>query len=137
MNYQHITIAGSGVLGSQIAYQTAFKGFNVSIYDINGEAIQKAKERIMKLKLRYQEDLEASNEEVDAAYNRISFYSDLAEAVKEADFVIEAIPEVVQIKTDFYKELGKVAPEKQILQQIHPHYYRVNLQKQPADQNSF
>src|SRR5699024_1054720 len=112
MNYQHITIAGSGVLGSQIAYQTAFKGFNVSVYDINDEAIQKAKERIMKLKSRYQEDLEASNEKVDAAYNRISFYSDLAEAVKEADFVIEAIPEVVQIKTDFYRELGKVAPRK-------------------------
>src|SRR5699024_6546352 len=104
MNYQHITIAGSGVLGSQIAYKTDVKGFNVSVYDIHDEAIQKAKERIMKLKSGYQYDLEASNEKVHAAYNRISLYSDLAEAVKEADFVIDAIPEVVQIKTDFYRE---------------------------------
>lgn len=38
MNYKNITIAGSGVLGSQIAFQMAFKGFNVSVYDINDEA---------------------------------------------------------------------------------------------------
>ncbi|HAQ06980.1 MAG TPA: 3-hydroxyacyl-CoA dehydrogenase, partial [Bacillus bacterium] len=39
MNYKNITVAGSGVLGSQIAYQTAFKGFNVSVYDISDDAI--------------------------------------------------------------------------------------------------
>lgn len=43
MNYQHVTVAGSGVLGSQIAFQTAFKGFNVTIFDINDTAIANAK----------------------------------------------------------------------------------------------
>lgn len=114
MNYKNITVAGSGVLGSQIAYQTAFKGFNVVVYDINDEALERAKDRIINLKPHYQEDLGASAEEVDAAYNRISFSSDLSEAVRDADLVIEAIPEVVQIKTDFYTELGKVAPKKTI-----------------------
>lgn len=114
MNYKNITVAGSGVLGSQIAYQIAFKGFNVNVYDINDEVLGKAKDRITDLKQRYQEDLKATEEEVNSAFNRISFYSDLAKATAEADLVIEAIPEVVQIKTDFYKELGKVAPEKTI-----------------------
>ncbi|MBB2482516.1 3-hydroxyacyl-CoA dehydrogenase [Bacillus sp. APMAM] len=114
MNYKNITVAGSGVLGSQIAYQIAFKGFNVNVYDINDEVLGKAKDRISDLKQRYQEDLKATEEEVNSAFNRISFYSDLAKATAEADLVIEAIPEVVQIKTDFYKELGKVAPEKTI-----------------------
>ncbi|MGE5705061.1 MAG: 3-hydroxyacyl-CoA dehydrogenase [Clostridia bacterium] len=114
MNFHQITVAGSGVLGSQIAYQTAFKGFNVTVYDINDEALQRAKARMMELKPRYQKDLGATQEEVDAAYQRISFHSDLAKAVAQADLVIEAIPEVVQIKTDFYKELGTVAPEKTI-----------------------
>lgn len=45
MSFKNITVAGSGVLGSQIAYQTAFHGFTVSVYDINDEAIEKAKER--------------------------------------------------------------------------------------------
>ncbi|MFJ7185833.1 3-hydroxyacyl-CoA dehydrogenase [Lysinibacillus xylanilyticus] len=114
MNYQNITVAGSGVLGSQIAYQSAFKGFNVTIYDINDEALTNAQDRITALKPLYQQDLGATQEEVDAAYARLSFKSDLSEAVANADLVIEAIPEVVKIKTEFYTNLGKVAPAKTI-----------------------
>ncbi|MGE8001437.1 3-hydroxyacyl-CoA dehydrogenase [Lysinibacillus sp. NPDC093190] len=114
MNYQNITVAGSGVLGSQIAYQSAFKGFNVTVYDINDEALKNAQDRITKLKPLYQQDLGATQEEVDAAYARLSFKSDLSEAVANADLVIEAIPEVVKIKTEFYTNLGKVAPAKTI-----------------------
>ncbi|GAA0492355.1 3-hydroxyacyl-CoA dehydrogenase [Salinibacillus aidingensis] len=114
MNYQNVTVAGSGVLGSQIAYQTAFKGFHVSVYDMNQEAVEKAKERIEKLKTRYQKDLKATEQEVNQAYSRISFHSDLEKAVENADFVIEAVPEVIEIKTEFYNKLGKAAPEKTI-----------------------
>ncbi|MGE7186199.1 3-hydroxyacyl-CoA dehydrogenase [Peribacillus sp. NPDC006672] len=114
MNYKNIMIAGSGVLGSQIAFQTAFKGFNVSVYDINDEALERAKDRITNLKPYYKEDIGATEEDLNTAYDRISFSSDLSTAVAEADLVIEAIPEVVQIKTDFYTELGRLAPEKTI-----------------------
>ncbi|MGE7691456.1 3-hydroxyacyl-CoA dehydrogenase [Lysinibacillus sp. NPDC097214] len=114
MDYQNITVAGSGVLGSQIAYQSAFKGFNVTVYDINDEALKNAQDRITKLKPLYQQDLGATQEEVDAAYARLSFKSDLSEAVANADLVIEAIPEVVKIKTEFYTNLGKAAPAKTI-----------------------
>ncbi|ESU31788.1 3-hydroxybutyryl-CoA dehydrogenase [Bacillus sp. 17376] len=114
MNYKNITVAGSGVLGSQIAFQTAYHGFNVSVYDINDEAIERAKDRITKLKPRYSEDLGASEQELDAAYNRLSFYSDLSQAVADADLVIEAVPEVVDIKTDFYRKLGQAAPKKTV-----------------------
>lgn len=112
MHYTHITVAGSGVLGSQIAFQIAFKGFKVSVYDISDEALARAQERIEALKPRYQEDLGATEKDVAEAYQRISFYTDLAEAVAEADLVIEAIPEVVQLKIDFYKKLGETAPAK-------------------------
>lgn len=114
MNYKNITVAGSGVLGSQIAYQTAFKGFEVAVYDLNEEAIGKSKERMVKLKENYKSDLKATDKDVDAAYDRLTFYTDLSEAVAKADLVIEAIPEVVKIKTEFYEKLGKVAPEKTV-----------------------
>lgn len=114
MNYKNVTVAGSGVLGSQIAFQTAYKGFNVTVYDINDAALDAAKERMEGLKGRYQEDLHAAEADVNAAYNRLLFSSDLAQAVANADLVIEAIPEVVDIKTDFYKKLGEVAPESTI-----------------------
>lgn len=114
MKYKNITVAGSGVLGSQIAFQTAYKGFNVSVYDINEKSLEVAKERFNTLKSRYQEDLGSSQVEVDAAYNRLSFHTNLAEAVENADLVIEAVPELVQVKKDFYTALAKVAPEKTV-----------------------
>lgn len=114
MGFTNITVAGSGVLGSQIAFQTAYKGFNVSIYDITDEALNNAKERINKLKEYYKADLQATDADLDAAFARISFNSDLSKAVESADLVIEAIPEVVSIKTDFYTQLGEVAPEKTV-----------------------
>ena len=39
MNYKNITVAGTGVLGSQIAFQTAYKGFYVNVYDVSEEVL--------------------------------------------------------------------------------------------------
>lgn len=115
VNYTGIIIGiGSGVLGSQIAYQTAFKGFEVTVYDINEEALNKAKERIISLKVHYKANVNATDADLDAAFERISFYCDLAKAVENADLVIEAIPEVVSIKTAFYEKLGEVASAKTV-----------------------
>jgi len=114
MEFKKIVVAGSGVLGSQIAFQTAFKGYDVAVYDINDEAIDSGKNRLMNLKVRYQQDLGATEEEVNLAYNRMSFHKDLGEAVLDADFVIEAVPEVEEIKKAFYQQLRQVAPEKTI-----------------------
>ena len=114
MKIKNVTIAGTGVLGSQIAFQSAFKGFNVSIYDINDDVLEKANERLIVLKGRYVEDNYGTKEEVDNAYNRISQYTDLAKAVENADLVIEAVPELLPIKQDFYTKLSAVANEKTI-----------------------
>ncbi len=114
MNFRNITVAGSGVLGSQIAFQSAYKGFRVSVYDISEDVLVQARERLGRLKETYRAELGVTQRSVDDAFNRISFCSDLAQAVANADLVIEAIPEVVRIKTDFYQRLGTLAPEKTI-----------------------
>ncbi|MGM7634902.1 3-hydroxyacyl-CoA dehydrogenase [Bacillus sp. Hm123] len=114
MNFKHVTVAGGGVLGSQIAFQSAFKGFEVSVYDINEEALKMTDSRFKNYMEIYKQDVGATQEEVEAAYTRLSTYTDLAKAVENADIVIEAVPEVVAIKEDFYTRLGQVAPEKTI-----------------------
>ena len=114
MKIKNVTVAGTGVLGSQIAFQTAFMGFEVSSYDISDEALEKAKERFKTLQKRYLDDKYGTQEEVDAAYNRISLHSDLAAAVADADLVIEAIPEVLTIKQEFYEKLSSVAKKETI-----------------------
>ncbi|CAM5332463.1 hypothetical protein LSPH24S_00635 [Lysinibacillus sphaericus] len=93
------------------------------------------KQRITKLKPLYQHDLGATQEEVDAAYARLSFNSDLADAVANADLVIEAIPEVVKIKTEFY--MVKLHPQKQFLLRTHRLYYLANLQNNRASREIF
>ncbi len=112
MNIKHVTVAGSGVLGSQIAFQTAFHGFTVSVYDINDEALHQARQRFKTLKQRYLEDQYGTEEELDAAFSRLSLYADLAASVEKADLVIEAIPEVLEVKQSFYRDLSRVAPKE-------------------------
>lgn len=114
MKIKNVTVAGTGILGSQIAFQTALKGFNVSAYDISDEALEEVKKRFDVLKERYQEDDYATKKEVDEAVNRISLYTDLAKAVENADLVIEAVPELLNIKQDFYQKLSKVAKKETI-----------------------
>ncbi|MGG0177664.1 3-hydroxyacyl-CoA dehydrogenase [Gottfriedia acidiceleris] len=114
MNYKNITVAGGGVLGSQIAFQSAFKGFEVSLYDINENALEMTNLRFKSYMERYQEDIGATQSELEAAYNRLTLYTDLAKAVENADLVIEAVPELLEIKKDFYQKLAEVAPEKTI-----------------------
>ena len=114
MNYKNITIAGSGVLGYQIAFQSAFHGFNVTVYDITDENLEIAKAKFNTLSEAYKKDLNASQDQLDKTSQNLSYNSNLAEAVKNADLLIEAVPENPKIKIDFYQKLAKVAPEKTV-----------------------
>ncbi|MEI2274593.1 3-hydroxyacyl-CoA dehydrogenase [Sphingobacterium sp. ML3W] len=114
MNFKNITIAGSGVLGYQIAFQTAFHGYQVTVYDINEEVLEKAKSKFGMLEKAFRQDLHATDEQLEATFKRLSYTSDLAQAVQDSDLLIEAVPENPAIKIAFYKELAKVAPEKTI-----------------------
>ena len=113
MNFKNVTIAGSGVLGSQIAFQSAFFGFNVNVYDINDGAIEAAKTRMESLKATYSEYFNDA-EKAEKAFANLTYYTDLAQAVKDADIIVEAVPERIEIKQSFYENLGKVAPEKTV-----------------------
>lgn len=114
MNYKNITVAGSGVLGYQIAFQAAYHNFNVTVYDINDEALEKAKAKFNDLSAAFKKDLKATDAQLDATFKNLSYNSNLADAVKDADLLIEAVPENPNIKLDFYKKLAEVAVEKTV-----------------------
>ncbi|MBV0931451.1 3-hydroxyacyl-CoA dehydrogenase [Lentilactobacillus sp. IMAU92037] len=114
MSIKKVTVAGSGVLGSQIAFQSAFKGFDVTVYDISQAAVDQVEKRIKGLRHAYRHDIAATDEEFNAGITRLKFTDDLAGAVKDADLVIEAIPENPDIKHDFYKKLATLAPSAAI-----------------------
>lgn len=113
---KQVTVIGTGVLGSQIAYQTAYSGFTVAVYDINDEVIGKARDVTFPglAKTYLAEVKDADQEKVDAALKRLSFHTDYASAAADADIVIEAAPEKLELKEQIFAELNKVAPERTI-----------------------
>ncbi|ASI67786.1 3-hydroxybutyryl-CoA dehydrogenase [Bordetella bronchiseptica E014] len=111
MSIRHVTLVGAGVLGAQIAFQTAFKGFDVSAYVPDQAALDKAGKVIGWLQRRYLQDIDGADPQaLAAAAGRIRWTTDLAAAVKDADLVIEAIPEQLELKRRVYAELGRLAP---------------------------
>jgi len=114
MKISNVTIAGAGTLGSQIAWQTAFNGFNVTVFDAFEKGLEASKMNHQRYAELFLISRGASQDEIDQAITRLSYTTDLAEAVKDADIVSESIPENLEIKQSFYQDLSKVAPEKTI-----------------------
>lgn len=112
---ENICIVGAGNMGHQIALSAALAGFKVKCTDVNEAVLQKAEqfvstylpERVAKGKLR--------QEEADAGRANLSFVADLAEAASNADLVIEAVLEKLQLKRHIYSELDTICPRHTIL----------------------
>lgn len=105
---QSVSIAGAGTMGYSMGQIIAENGYEVLIYDISQEALKKAKELI---EINIKDD---SKQDVSAIMNKISFTTELTD-LKEADFVIEAIVENLEIKKDFWKELSQIVSEDIVL----------------------
>ncbi len=103
----HLTLLGSGVLGGQIAWHSAFKGKHVVVYDISEEALAACRAAQAQYAALYlMDEIGASEADVAAARQRLSFTTDLAGAVANADLVIEAVPEIPDVKTRVYQQMA-------------------------------
>lgn len=137
---KNVTVAGGGVLGSQIALQSAFKGFQVKMWLRTPASIDRAQPKLERLRGIYKQTLEAMKTDpsaycrglapspdtpadkldqliaqVDTAFDSLVLTTDLNEAFGEADLVIEAIAEVIDEKDAFYTSLQEVLPSSTIL----------------------
>lgn len=110
-----ILVVGSGAMGSQIGVVCALAGYDVVVQDIDEGMLDKAREQLQSRMARNVEKGRMSQEEVDAAFGRITFTTDLEEAASGADFVIEAAVEKLDVKREIFAKLGGVAPEHAIL----------------------
>jgi 3-hydroxybutyryl-CoA dehydrogenase len=114
MTIKNVTIAGAGTLGSQIAWQTAFKGFNVTVYDAFEKGLERGKQFHQQYAKIFEKTRGVSKEDIKETFARLSYTTNLAEAVKNADLISESVPEDLEIKKDFYIKLSTLAPEKTI-----------------------
>ncbi|MHA1643535.1 MAG: 3-hydroxyacyl-CoA dehydrogenase family protein, partial [Candidatus Freyarchaeota archaeon] len=102
---KNITVLGAGAMGHGIAQLCAVAGYNVVVRDIKQEFLDsglgKIKWSLEKLASKGKIPADA----VEATLGRITTTIDLKESVKDCDFMIEAIPEVLKLKQDTFKEV--------------------------------
>jgi 3-hydroxybutyryl-CoA dehydrogenase len=111
----NVVLLGAGVLGGQIAWQSAFKGKAVVVYDLREEGLEQCRADQQRYADIYMRDLGATESMMADTRARLSFTTDLAAAVAEADLVIEAVPEVPDIKIALYQELAGYLPEHTLI----------------------
>ena len=105
-----ICVVGAGQMGAQIAIQAALHGYDVALHDVSEEQLEKAiagnrkhlDRRVVKGKM--------AAELVEATFSRLRPTSSLTEACREADFVIEAVVEVLDVKREVFGRLDRLCP---------------------------
>jgi 3-hydroxybutyryl-CoA dehydrogenase len=110
-----VSVIGSGTMGNGIAHVFAQNGFATTLIDINPLALEKAMATIKKNLDRMLSKGTISEAQLNQTLQSISTSSDLKSAVSDADLVVEAATENLEIKLKIFKELDELCPEKTIL----------------------
>ena len=141
MKYKKVVVAGGGVLGSQIAFQTAYCGFDVTVLINSEEAKRVLIDKLNTLKKTYIKTIKVMNTKagkapgnwakgiadinhhnlnkclnrVKGTVDSIKIEIDQAKALKDADLVIESITEIFDVKKEFYQQIAPLLPEKTVI----------------------
>lgn len=112
---KNITVVGSGTMGSGIAHCFAQYGYNVNLVDLSKEALALAMVKIENNLDRQLKKEVLTVEEKTATLDRISLFTELKEAIKIADLVVEAVAEDQAVKAKIFAQLDAHAPQDCIL----------------------
>lgn len=102
---EKVTVVGAGIMGRGIAHVCALGGFSVNLHDVNEEMLKNSIGIISKNLLMGVEKGKISQDQKKMAEGKISTYTNLSEAVSDADLVIEAIPEDLTLKQKTFKNI--------------------------------
>lgn len=111
----NILVVGSGIMGSGIAYASSLGGFETTVFDIDEASLQKSEKNHIELRQKGINRNKLTQDEALVAKNNLSYESDLEKAAKQADFVIEAVPEVKKIKQDVFQKLDQFTRKDVVL----------------------
>ncbi len=112
---KNITVIGAGTMGNGIAHTFAQSGFKVQLVDIAEESLAKGMATITKNLDRQLAKEKITEAQKTETLSNINTLTDLKKGVENADLVVEAASENVNIKLDIFKKLEEFCPEKTIL----------------------
>jgi 3-hydroxybutyryl-CoA dehydrogenase len=114
MSYTKIATAGAGTMGSQVAWQMAFHGKEVTVYDAIPDGLERGKDLHREYAQHFIAHRGATQGQVDETFARLAYTTDLAEAVRDADLISESVPESLDIKESFWGEASTHAPARTV-----------------------
>jgi len=112
---KNVTVIGAGTMGNGIAHVFAMKGFNVTIVDVSAEALTKALATITKNLDRMVGKASITEEDKKNTLANITTATKLLEGAKDADLVVEAASENIEIKLRLFAELSTICKPTAIL----------------------
>lgn len=115
MNIRNVSVIGAGQMGSGIAQVAAQAGCQVTLLDTKAEFVEKGLANIQKNLKRSVEKGKLTEQDQQAILGRISTTTDMKQACEQADLVIEAVIENMEIKTEVFRQLDEHCPAHTIL----------------------
>lgn len=112
---KNIAVIGAGLMGAGIAQVAAQAGFEVTVRDVSDEVLDGARAKIEKKLNRAVSKGRLEQEEVKTILERMRFTKDLSEALMDAQYVIEAVPENLELKRQIFTEIDRLAPDGAVL----------------------
>jgi 3-hydroxybutyryl-CoA dehydrogenase len=110
-----VVVVGAGAMGSQIGMVCALAGYAATITDIARDALDRAEAQLRQRMSRDVQKNRRTDAQVEEAFGRLTFSTDLTTAAAQADFIIEAAVEKLEIKRRLFADLDRVAPPHAIL----------------------
>ncbi|MEV0645580.1 3-hydroxyacyl-CoA dehydrogenase family protein [Phytomonospora sp. NPDC050363] len=110
-----LAVIGSGLMGSGIAQVSAVAGWTVTVHDVSEEALARGRAGIEKSCAKFVSKDKISRADADAALARITTSTDLEKAAADADIVVEAVFEQLEIKQDIFRRLDAVCKPGAVL----------------------
>ncbi|WP_135820825.1 3-hydroxyacyl-CoA dehydrogenase/enoyl-CoA hydratase family protein [Halostella litorea] len=111
---QRVAVLGAGSMGHGIAEVAAIAGYDVALRDVEEEYVDDGLDNI-EWSLDKLEEKRRIEESADEVFGRVDGYTDLQAAVGDADLVVEAIPERLDLKKETFAEVDEYAPDHAIL----------------------
>ena len=112
---QTIAVIGAGIMGRGIAHSAALGGYRTILEDLLPNALRKAETEIRSNLDKAVELNKVTSADADAAFRRLEYAGSVEEAAREADLVIEAVPEEMESKIEIFTLLDKICRPTTIL----------------------
>ncbi len=110
-----IAVLGAGTMGHGIAHAAAAAGFDTRLFDVSAPTVERGREAIGRIVAKGVELGKVSAVDADAILERLVAGTDLEAALRDADFVIEAAPERIDLKLGLFGDIERLAPPSAIV----------------------